>query len=107
MGADSYRSRRLYSPIVQLVERWTVNPYVAGSSPARGAIQGFEEAQKEPVSLVFAGFFIAIMFVVVLYCPIGTPTKRGLIGGLFEGWGFTRKKNPHIGVVIWRYQMRR
>ena len=29
--------RRLNSPIVQLVERWTVNPYVAGSSPARGA----------------------------------------------------------------------
>lgn len=35
--ADSYVSPR-YSPIVQLVERWTVNPYVAGSSPARGAI---------------------------------------------------------------------
>ena len=26
------------SPIVQLVERRTVNPYVAGSSPAWGAI---------------------------------------------------------------------
>ena len=34
---DSYVSPR-YSPIVQSVERWTVNPYVAGSSPARGAI---------------------------------------------------------------------
>ncbi len=33
-----YGSRSLNSPIVQLVERWTVNPYVAGSSPARGAI---------------------------------------------------------------------
>ena len=29
--------RPRYSPVVQLVERWTVNPYVAGSSPARGA----------------------------------------------------------------------
>ena len=27
-----------HSPIVQLVERRTVNPYVAGSSPAWGAI---------------------------------------------------------------------
>ena len=26
-----------YSSLVQSVERWTVNPYVAGSSPAGGA----------------------------------------------------------------------
>ena len=29
--------RSYASPIVQPVERWTVNPYVAGSNPARGA----------------------------------------------------------------------
>ena len=30
--------RRVFdSPVVQSVERWTVNPYVAGSSPAGGA----------------------------------------------------------------------
>ena len=29
---------RLDSPIAQLVEQRTVNPFVAGSSPARGAI---------------------------------------------------------------------
>ena len=29
--------RTSYSPLVQSVERRTVNPYVAGSSPARGA----------------------------------------------------------------------
>ncbi len=40
--ADSYVSPR-YSPIVQSVERWTVNPYVAGSSPARGAIYTSDE----------------------------------------------------------------
>jgi hypothetical protein len=28
---------RVYSPVVQLVEHRTVNPYVAGSSPAGGA----------------------------------------------------------------------
>ena len=31
---------RVYSLIVQLVEHRTVNPYVAGSSPARGAKHG-------------------------------------------------------------------
>ena len=30
------------SPIAQLVEQMTVNHWVAGSSPARGAIQGIE-----------------------------------------------------------------
>ncbi len=29
---------QLFSSLVQSVERWTVNPYVAGSSPAGGAI---------------------------------------------------------------------
>ena len=29
---------KVYSSLVQSVERWTVNPYVAGSSPAGGAI---------------------------------------------------------------------
>ena len=28
---------QIYSSLVQSVERWTVNPYVAGSSPAGGA----------------------------------------------------------------------
>ena len=30
----------LYSDVAQLVEQWTVNPRVAGSSPAVGAIHG-------------------------------------------------------------------
>ncbi len=34
-GYDAYRSRN--SPVVQLVERRTVNPYVTGSSPVGGA----------------------------------------------------------------------
>ncbi len=32
-----YYQYTVYSPLVQLVERRTVNPYVAGSSPAGGA----------------------------------------------------------------------
>ncbi len=35
---DNIRSASSNSPLVQLVERRTVNPYVAGSSPAGGAI---------------------------------------------------------------------
>ena len=31
------------SSLVQSVERWTVNPYVAGSSPAGGAIFSFDK----------------------------------------------------------------
>ncbi len=34
------RLHNLRSALVQLVERWTVNPYVAGSSPAGGANSG-------------------------------------------------------------------
>ncbi len=30
-----------YSGLAQLVEQWTVNPWVAGSSPASGAIFGY------------------------------------------------------------------
>ena len=39
-GCRMFKSCHLdqYSSIVQSVERWTVNPYVAGSNPARGAI---------------------------------------------------------------------
>jgi hypothetical protein len=36
-SASSAVVSRVYSLIVQLVEHRTVNPYVAGSSPARGA----------------------------------------------------------------------
>ncbi len=37
------RNKKNNSPLVQLVERRTVNPYVAGSSPAGGAtLQLFE-----------------------------------------------------------------
>ena len=35
-GADQYHTR-LQSPVAQLVEQMTVNHWVAGSSPARGA----------------------------------------------------------------------
>jgi len=31
---------------------------------------------------VFAGFFIAIMFVVVLYCPIATVKSDGIYDGI-------------------------
>ena len=39
-GCRMFKSCHLdqYSSIVQSVERWTVNPYVTGSSPVRGAI---------------------------------------------------------------------
>ena len=36
---DSGPRLQARSGLVQLVERWTVNPYVAGSSPAAGANQ--------------------------------------------------------------------
>ncbi len=36
-GLDNIRIALSNSPLVQLVERRTVNPYVAGSSPAGGA----------------------------------------------------------------------
>ena len=36
-GFKSHPNRQ-YSLIVQLVERWTVNPYVVGSSPTQGAL---------------------------------------------------------------------
>ena len=36
-SASSAVVSRVYSPVVQLVEHRTVNPYVAGSSPAGGA----------------------------------------------------------------------
>ena len=45
--------RRAYSLIVQLVERWTVNPYVAGSSPAQGAIQRKRRILKECPPFLF------------------------------------------------------
>ena len=32
-----FETKTFNSPLVQLVERWTVNPYVASSSLARGA----------------------------------------------------------------------
>ena len=35
-----------FSPLVQLVERRTVNPYVAGSSPAGGATFKFKLCNK-------------------------------------------------------------
>ncbi len=34
---DRFTVIQNYSSLVQSVERWTVNPYVAGSSPAGGA----------------------------------------------------------------------
>ena len=39
-SASSAVVSRVYSPVVQLVEHRTVNPYVAGSSPAGGAKLG-------------------------------------------------------------------
>ncbi|SQD77900.1 protein of unknown function [Moritella yayanosii] len=36
-----FETKTSNSPLVQLVERWTVNPYVASSSLARGAIFSF------------------------------------------------------------------
>ena len=38
--------KRIYSPIAQLVERWTVNPCVTGSSPVWGATLNFINKQK-------------------------------------------------------------
>ena len=40
------------SPIVQLVERRTVNPYVAGSSPAWGAISNHQSTNIHPNLIV-------------------------------------------------------
>ena len=40
-SASSAVVSRVYSPVVQLVEHRTVNPYVAGSSPAGGANQRY------------------------------------------------------------------
>ncbi len=40
-GYDSFRSND--SSVVQSVERRTVNPYVTGSSPVRGAILDFKK----------------------------------------------------------------
>ena len=42
---------RLDSPIAQLVEQRTVNPFVAGSSPARGA------KFKSQILVIKSGFF--------------------------------------------------
>ena len=43
-----------YSPVAQLVERWTVNPFVVGSSPTGGA---FEKGQHDDfVVLAFFDF---------------------------------------------------
>ncbi len=55
----------LYSPIVQLVERWTVNPYVAGSSPARGAIlKGFTAIAVDPFFIYFRAYALAYAYTV-------------------------------------------
>jgi hypothetical protein len=46
------KSYTCYSPLVQLVERWTVNPYVAGSSPAGGANALIQKFYSPLVQLV-------------------------------------------------------
>ena len=55
-------NKKVYSPIAQLVERWTVNPCVTGSSPVWGA------TLRKP--LLFSGFFLPIKKL-FLYSSVG------------------------------------
>ena len=58
---------RKHSPIVQSVERRTVNPYVVGSSPTRGATWPVGQAVKTPP---FHGGIRGSI-------PLGTTNQRG------------------------------
>ena len=44
----------------------------AGSSPVSGTSRGFEKNRRQPVNLVFAGFFIDFISMVILHCPVRT-----------------------------------
>ena len=72
------------SPLVQLVERRTVNPYVAGSSPAGGAILEKASSHDE-----------AFSYLTLLLCAkaMSQPNRRTALAGRVESRrGATFKK---------------
>ena len=65
---------RFASPIAQSVEQRTVNPWVAGSSPARGAKPN-----------MYASFKLAFLFLGWAFNRSGIPVARGGTRGCHAG----------------------